>query len=232
MTPGREEARRSGTVGLHTLNLLVGVCGSSNILNLANYIFAFRNAMPQAAIRAAMTRSAAALLPRETLRLICDQVYCDGVDELAVSHVRLARWADELIVLPATANMLGQAAHGLASGLLSSTILAYPKPVMFFPSMNRVMWERPSTCRNVDRLRSDGHTVVEPEPGLAWIVGSRELQLSLGLPQPALVAEEVRSRLVRPKLEPLQEAAASRRRGEEQERCELSEDQDADELRA
>jgi phosphopantothenoylcysteine synthetase/decarboxylase len=175
-------------------NLLVGVSGSSNVLNLPAYVFALRRIGPDVRITAVLTRTAALLLPPRTAGLICDEVYCDGDADVTVSHVRLAARADQVIVLPATANMLGQAAHGLASGLLSSVLLASPQPVIFVPCMNKVMWEQPSIRRNVATLRADGHDVVDPEPGAAWIVGTRELQTAAGLPQPAAVAARVQFR--------------------------------------
>ncbi|MCD0484758.1 hypothetical protein LO771_20765 [Streptacidiphilus sp. ASG 303] len=170
--------------------LLVGVCGSGNVLSLPAYLLALRSG-DDVEIRAVMTRSAAAILPAAALRLICDEVYCDGVDELAAGHVGLAMWAERFVVLPATANMLGQAAHGLASGLLSSALLAYERPAVFFPCMNRRMWEQPSVRRNVAQLRADGHVVVEPVPVRGWEIATRSMQTNVGLRPPAAVAAMV-----------------------------------------
>lgn len=176
-------------------NLLVGVCGSANVINIAAYLFALRRVAPNVRITAVMTRSASALLPPETLGTICEYVYCDGRDDASPGHVRLATQADLLVVLPATANMLGQAAHGLASGLLSSTLLAVTQPVFFFPSMNKVMWERPAMRRNVALLREDGHIVVDPVPVVGWVIAARELQANVGLPPPADAAVLVKQHL-------------------------------------
>ncbi|HWU10040.1 MAG TPA: flavoprotein [Streptomyces sp.] len=170
--------------------LLLGVCGSGNILALPQYLLALRTG-PAAAVRVVMTRTAAALMPASTVRLVCEDVYVDGADELDPGHVALAAWADRVVLLPATANMLGQAAHGLASGLLSSTLLAHESPVLFFPSMNLRMWERPAVRRNVALLRADGHVVVEPVPVDAWQLSTRDVRKNLGLPAPATVAAMV-----------------------------------------
>ncbi|EST38805.1 hypothetical protein N566_05505 [Streptomycetaceae bacterium MP113-05] len=170
--------------------ILLGVCGSGNVLALPQYLLGLSGGM-DAEIRVIMTRSAAALLPASTVRLVCEQVYCDGEDELTAGHVALATWADRVVVLPATANMLGQAAHGLASGLLSSVLLAHERSVLFFPSMNRRMWERPPVRRNVARLRTDGHVVAEPVPVKAWQIATRDMQESCGLPPPSTVAAMV-----------------------------------------
>ncbi|WP_329134480.1 hypothetical protein OG552_19070 [Streptomyces sp. NBC_01476] len=170
--------------------VLIGVCGSGNVLALPQYLLALRSGL-DADIRVVMTRSAAALLPAPTVRLVCEQVYCDGQDELTAGHVSLAVWADRFVVLPATANMLGQAAHGLASGLLSSALLAHERPVLFFPSMNRRMWERPPVRRNVAQLRADGHVVAEPVPVAAWQIATQDVQENCGLPPPPTVAAMV-----------------------------------------
>lgn len=168
--------------------LLLGVCGSGNVLALPQYLM---NLPADLHVRIVMTRSAAALVPAATMRLVCGEVYCDGQDELTTGHVSLAAWAERVVVLPATANMLGQAAHGLASGLLSSALLAHENPVLFFPSMNRRMWDRPAVRRNVAQLRADGHAVVEPVPAPAWHIATHDVQKNLGLPPPATVAAVV-----------------------------------------
>ncbi|MFB8083809.1 flavoprotein [Streptomyces sp. NPDC055992] len=168
--------------------LLIGVCGSGNVLAVPQYLMALRTGLgPGVEIRMAMTRSAAALIPAATMRLLCRDVYCDGEDELTTGHVAPAVWADRFVVLPATANMLGQAANGLASGLLSSALLAHERPVVFFPSMNSLMWERPAVRRNVDRLRADGHAVVDPVPAAGWQISAGDVRKNLGLPPPATV---------------------------------------------
>lgn len=88
----------------------------------------------------------------------------DGDDPIA--HIRLADWAQIMVIAPATANMLAKAAHGLADDLLSSTILAHSKPVLFVPAMNVHMFENPITQENITRLRSRGHHVLEPDKGV------------------------------------------------------------------
>jgi hypothetical protein len=169
--------------GTASRRVLFGVCGSGNVLALPQYLMALRAGL-DVHVRIVMTRSAAALVPATTLRLVCEEVFCDGQDELTVGHVSLATWAERFVVLPATANMLGQAAHGLASGLLSSALLAYEYPVLFFPSMNQRMWERRPVRRNVAQLRADGHVVVEPVPVPAWWASSAASPSPRSIPRP------------------------------------------------
>jgi phosphopantothenoylcysteine decarboxylase/phosphopantothenate--cysteine ligase len=82
-----------------------------------------------------------------------------------IEHIELARWADLVAVVPATANILGKAANGLASDLLSTVLLATRAQVLWAPAMNTGMWEHPAVQANLARLRSFGHAVVEPGAG-------------------------------------------------------------------
>ncbi|NTW85282.1 MAG: bifunctional phosphopantothenoylcysteine decarboxylase/phosphopantothenate--cysteine ligase CoaBC [Holophagaceae bacterium] len=84
----------------------------------------------------------------------------------SVEHIELARWADLVAVVPATANSLGKTANGLASDLLSTVLLATRAPVLWAPAMNTGMWEHPAVQANLARLKSFGHAVVEPGSGL------------------------------------------------------------------
>ena len=84
----------------------------------------------------------------------------------SIEHIELARWAELVAVVPATANSLGKTANGLASDLLSTVLLATRAPVLWAPAMNTGMWEHPAVQANLARLRSFGHAVVEPGSGL------------------------------------------------------------------
>ena len=84
----------------------------------------------------------------------------------SIEHIELARWADLLAVVPATADILGKAANGLASDLLSTVLLATRAPVIWAPAMNTGMWEHPAVQANLARLRSFGHVVVDPGEGV------------------------------------------------------------------
>lgn len=84
----------------------------------------------------------------------------------SIEHIELARWAELVAVVPATANILGKAANGLASDLLSTVLLATRAPVLWAPAMNSGMWEHPAVQANLSRLRSFGHAVVDPAAGM------------------------------------------------------------------
>lgn len=90
------------------------------------------------------------------------------VDPAGMDHIELARAADLLLVVPATANFLGQAAQALAPTLLGSLVLAMEreKPRLFVPAMNPQMWRNPGVARNVATLEGDGWLRIGPISGL------------------------------------------------------------------
>jgi phosphopantothenoylcysteine decarboxylase/phosphopantothenate--cysteine ligase len=80
-------------------------------------------------------------------------------------HIQLARQADLVLVAPATANVVGNLANGLADDLASAILLATDRPVLLAPAMNPSMWANPAVRRNVERLRADGAHLIGPESG-------------------------------------------------------------------
>lgn len=87
-------------------------------------------------------------------------------DEVAeVRHVSLGRWADAVIVAPATANLLAKAAAGMADDLLTTSLLTATCPIILAPAMHTEMWLHPATQANVETLRGRGVTVVDPAVG-------------------------------------------------------------------
>src|SRR5918912_1745259 len=165
--------------------LLVGVSGSVAVLNLPSYLATLRAELARE-VRVIMTAAAASMLPPSTVALVCDGVFLDQEPtvEKRPGHIELARWCEMFVVLPATANVIGQAANGLGSNLLTTTIPASPKPVVFCPNVNDLMWTKPAVQRNVETLRADGHVVIEPEVAVAYEVDSGEMRESLMVPEP------------------------------------------------
>lgn len=86
-------------------------------------------------------------------------------DVPSVPHVRLGQQADLVLVVPATADLLARAAHGLADDLLTNTLLTARCPVVLAPAMHTEMWTHPATTANVALLRERGVVVVEPNSG-------------------------------------------------------------------
>ncbi len=163
--------------------LLIGISGSLGVLAIPSYLVAIKESFPNT--RVIMTRSAAEFIPKETISLLIDEVFCE---ELPLStgcrgHVELARWADLFIALPTTAHLLSQVASGSADTLLTATILSYKKEVIFFPNMNSAMWESKAVQRNVLTIREDGHEVVSPKKKPAFESASKKIEEHPVLPE-------------------------------------------------
>jgi len=89
----------------------------------------------------------------------------DDAAEAAMGHIELARWSDQVLIAPASADFLARLAHGLADDLLTTLCLASDAPLSVVPAMNRLMWANAATQANVALLRSRGVTVLGPAEG-------------------------------------------------------------------
>ena len=171
--------------------LLVGVSASIAILSLPSYL-AYLRATLAREVRVIMTPNATEMLPPSTVALLCAGVFLDGISsQRRPGHMELAGWCEMFVVLPASADMLGQAANGLAPNLLATTVLASPRPVIFCPNMTDVMWSKRSVQRNVGILREDGHVVIDPELAMAYEVDAGEMQESWIVLDPERLAERL-----------------------------------------
>ncbi len=106
--------------------------------------------------------------PLSASALAAEKVYrdlFDLTDEAEMGHIELSRAADLVVVAPATADLMGKMAGGLANDLASTLLMATDKPVMIVPAMNVKMWEHPATQRNLATLQTDGVRVVGPDEG-------------------------------------------------------------------
>jgi phosphopantothenoylcysteine decarboxylase/phosphopantothenate--cysteine ligase len=90
-----------------------------------------------------------------------------GVDSAEIRHLSLSEAADLIVVAPATANVLGKLAGGIADDLVSTLLLGADSPVLLAPAMNVRMWQHPAVQRNVAFLRESGFVLVGPEEG--WL---------------------------------------------------------------
>nr|WP_225540751.1 bifunctional phosphopantothenoylcysteine decarboxylase/phosphopantothenate--cysteine ligase CoaBC [Xanthomonas sp. XNM01] len=89
----------------------------------------------------------------------------DSAAEQAMGHIELARWADRVLVAPATADLLARLAHGLADDLVTTLCLATTAPLSVAPAMNHRMWQHPATRANLALLRERGVQVIGPDDG-------------------------------------------------------------------
>ena len=97
-------------------------------------------------------------------RAVRDDLW-DRSAEAAMGHIELARWADCILIAPATAHSCARLAQGEADDLLSTLCLAAPCPIAIAPAMNQQMWQHPAVQRNITQLRSDGVHVWGPGVG-------------------------------------------------------------------
>ena len=120
-----------------------------------------------AQVRVVMTRSATQFVGAQTLAAITgSHPVVELFDDDDVSpHTTLARWADSIVVAPATAATLSRLATGLSDDAVSATVLASTSPVVLAPAMHTEMWEQPATQRNIATLIADGYTIVGPDVG-------------------------------------------------------------------
>jgi phosphopantothenoylcysteine decarboxylase/phosphopantothenate--cysteine ligase len=120
-------------------------------------------------VRCVITRAGEQFVTPLTLAALSEnKVYTslfDLKDEVEMGHIQLSREADLVVVAPATADLLAKMAAGIADDLATTLLLATDKPVLAAPAMNVRMWLHAATRRNVETLRGDGVTVMEPDEG-------------------------------------------------------------------
>lgn len=122
-----------------------------------------------AIVRVVMTKGAHAFITPLSLQAVSGHpVHDDLLDpaaEAAMGHIELAKWADVILIAPASANTIARLAHGFADDLLSTLCLATTAPIMVAPAMNQQMWAAPAVQDNINRLHALGLHVIEPASG-------------------------------------------------------------------
>ncbi|WP_170377690.1 bifunctional phosphopantothenoylcysteine decarboxylase/phosphopantothenate--cysteine ligase CoaBC [Ruegeria atlantica] len=122
-----------------------------------------------AAVTPVLTRAAEEFVtPLSVAALAGEKAYrdlFDLTDEAEMGHIQLSRSADLIVVAPATADLMGKMATGLANDLASTLLMATDTPVLCAPAMNVRMWDHPATQRNLKQLQADGVRFVGPNEG-------------------------------------------------------------------
>ncbi len=122
-----------------------------------------------ATVKVMMTESAKKFVTPLTFQTLSRQnVYDDTFDEKdpsGVAHIDLADWPDVILVAPATANMIGKLANGIADDMISTTLLATSAPIFIAPAMNVHMYENPAVRKNMDTLKNYQYHFIEPSEG-------------------------------------------------------------------
>jgi len=148
------------------MNVILGVTGSISAYKAVDIMRIFQK--NGHGISVIMTQSAQKLITPLTFETFSPgKVYTSMFEELQdpVLHITICEENDLLLIAPATANMIGKMANGIADDLLSTTFLAFYKPVVIAPAMNVHMLENPVVQENIARLKSRGVDVIEPEEG-------------------------------------------------------------------
>ncbi|PID67033.1 MAG: bifunctional phosphopantothenoylcysteine decarboxylase/phosphopantothenate--cysteine ligase CoaBC [Gammaproteobacteria bacterium] len=147
--------------------ILIGITGSIAAYKIADLTRLLKKSGHE--VRVVMTKSATHIISPMTLQVLSHhEVRCDlfnHQDEAKIDHIALARWAEQIIIAPATAHFMAKLAHGLADDLLSTICLATDKPIAIAPAMNRLMWENSATQSNLSTLLARGFQLIEPEQG-------------------------------------------------------------------
>ncbi|MEW5820154.1 MAG: bifunctional phosphopantothenoylcysteine decarboxylase/phosphopantothenate--cysteine ligase CoaBC [Cyanobacteriota bacterium] len=150
--------------------------GKNIVLGITGCIAAYKTAelirllvKSGANVEVIMTESATRFITPLTLSTLSqNKVYIDMFEEpenYSIDHISLADKADIIIVVPATANIIGKVANGIADDLLSSTIMAARSPVFIAPAMNTNMWNNSIVQENINKLRVKGYYFINPESG-------------------------------------------------------------------
>jgi phosphopantothenoylcysteine decarboxylase/phosphopantothenate--cysteine ligase len=151
-------------IGKH---VLLGVTGGIAAYKSADLVRRLRET--GADVRVVMTRGALAFITPLTFQAVSgNPVHTTLLDEAAeagMGHIELARWADQVLVAPATANFIARLAHGLADDLLSTICLATTAPLLLAPAMNQQMWMNPATRANCALLLERGVRLAGPACG-------------------------------------------------------------------
>ena len=152
---------------LHGSKLLLCVCGGIAAYKSADLVRRLREA--GATVQVAMTENAQRFVGAQTFQALSGfpvrSSLWDAQAEAAMGHIELARWADRIVIAPATANMLAKLAHGFADDLVSTLCLATTAPLTVAPAMNHRMWLHPATQANIATLRARGVHIVGPDDG-------------------------------------------------------------------
>ena len=147
--------------------ILLIICGGISAYKSLELIRLFKKQGSE--VKTILTKSAKEFItPLSVASLSQEKVYDDlfnAENEAEMDHISLSRWADLILVAPATANTISKLSAGSSDDLASTVILASDKDIFLTPAMNVRMWEHPSTKENLNKLKSYGYKVIGPEIG-------------------------------------------------------------------
>lgn len=173
--------------------ILLGVSGGIAAYKMADVASALVKL--GARVHVLMTKNATNFINPITFEtLTCNKCIVDTFDrnfDFKVEHISLAKAADIVLIAPATADVIGKIAHGIADDMLTTTIMACKCPILVSPSMNTNMYENPIVTDNITRLKSYGYEIIEPACGHLACGDSGKGKL----PSPELLVEHIKLRI-------------------------------------
>jgi len=148
-------------------NILLGITGGIAAYKIPELIRRLKDEGAQ--VRVILTKGGEAFVTPMTLQAVSgEEVHSELLDtqaEAGMGHIQLAKWADIVMIAPASANTLAKLAHGFADDLLSTVCLATAAPLLLAPAMNQQMWQHPAVKANMQRLSEQGVKAIGPESG-------------------------------------------------------------------
>ncbi|MFO7977428.1 MAG: bifunctional phosphopantothenoylcysteine decarboxylase/phosphopantothenate--cysteine ligase CoaBC [Bacteroidales bacterium] len=148
-------------------NILLGISGGIAAYKAALLVRLFKKA--GARVRVIGTANAFEFISRVTMESLSENKVYDQVfganNDYSTEHISLTDWGDVMVVAPATANIIGKMANGIADDALSTSLMAFNKQVFVAPAMNCKMFDHFATQRNLQTLRQHGVTIIEPAQG-------------------------------------------------------------------
>ncbi len=148
-------------------NIILGVSGGIAAYKTPELVRRLRDR--GAAVQVVMTHSAREFVTETTLQAVSGMPVrtdlWDSQAEAAMGHIELARWADLVLIAPATAQIMARMAAGSAADLLTTLCLATEAPIVIAPAMNHVMWSHPAVQENRQKLADHGVRILGPDIG-------------------------------------------------------------------
>ena len=149
------------------LNIVVGITGGIAAYKACGIVNYLRK--EGANVHIIMTNNACQFITPLSLEVLSGNKVItemfDRPDYIDVKHISLAKKADLFLIIPATANIIGKVANGIADDMLSTTIMATKAPVIFAPAMNDGMYNNPIVQDNINKLKTYGYKIIEPTVG-------------------------------------------------------------------
>jgi phosphopantothenoylcysteine decarboxylase/phosphopantothenate--cysteine ligase len=172
-------------------NIVVCVCGGIAAYKVVDVVSRLKK--QKANVFVVMSEAATQFVTPLTFQAISNNLVTtsltDDMGNADINHIALAQRADLFVVAPATANIIGKVANGIADDIVSTAIIATRAQVLMVPAMNTAMYENPIVQNNIEKLKSFGYKFLEPEVGTMAMRGEKG---GAGrLPQPERIVESI-----------------------------------------